>query len=223
MPAFVAVTAVAGWFGIGLQGYISITNSLASGAGLMAGVIEFVSFFTVLANVLVASVLTAVLLRPRSVWGEFLSRPAVQAAAAAYIIVVGAAYYLLLWKVRHPEGLDLVSDVILHCFVPVFYIAYWLAFVPKGSLKWKDPATWLIFPAVYLVYVLFRGAMSGLYPYPFTHVDALGYPRVLVNMAILLAAGWCTGVLLVAIDHWVVRSSPADRHRSIQVGSRRLQ
>ena len=42
----------------------------------------------------------------------------------------------------------------------------------------------IAFPVVYTVASLVRGALSHLYPYPFIDVAALGYQRVLGNMAL---------------------------------------
>ena len=47
------------------------------------------------------------------------------------------------------------------------------------DLRWKDAVAWLAYPGVYLVYILARGAVSGLYPYPFVDVNVLGYAGVL--------------------------------------------
>jgi len=46
------------------------------------------------------------------------------------------------------------------------YVAYWLIFVPKGSLRWKDALFWLPYPLLYFCYSLIRGAAVGWYPYP---------------------------------------------------------
>ncbi|MFZ5976285.1 MULTISPECIES: Pr6Pr family membrane protein [unclassified Hydrotalea] len=33
---------------------------------------------------------------------------------------------------------------------------------------------WLIYPLLYLVYILIRGSFSGFYPYPFVNVLQIG-------------------------------------------------
>lgn len=197
---YIAVAAIAAWFALALQFYITVAGAPARGASLLSGAILYFSFFTVLTNILVAFSLTATLLPSRSRLGEFFSRPTAKGAVATYIIVVGLVYSLLLRNLWNPQSLQLIADVILHDVTPVVFVAYWLLFVPKGLLKWEDAASWLIFPAVYFLYVLFRGELSDLYPYPFTDAAELGYPRVLFNAAMFTFAMWCLGLVLVAVD-----------------------
>jgi hypothetical protein len=80
---------------------------------------------------------------------------------------------------------------------------YWLLFAPRAGLSWKDSVTWLIYPGVYLVYVLARGAVSGLYPYPFVDVNVLGYGGVLARSGLLMLVFLGMGLLVVAIGRWM--------------------
>src|SRR5690606_25591278 len=72
---------------------------------------------------------------------------------------------------------------LLHTAIPVLVIAYWMAFEDKRDVQWKQVPAYLLYPVVYVVFVLLRGAFSGFYPYPFIHVSNLGWPGVLVNIA----------------------------------------
>ena len=54
---------------------------------MLGTVITFFSFFTILTNILVATVFTADLLPPG--WGQWFNRPSVQAGTAVYIAIVG--------------------------------------------------------------------------------------------------------------------------------------
>jgi len=90
-----------------------------------------------------------------------------------------------LWS---PEGLQLVADELLHSVIPLFAIIYWWNFSDRSSLQWRDIPGWLIYPFVYLIYILTRGAASGFYPYPFVDVGRLGYGVVALNSIALLAA-----------------------------------
>ena len=72
--AFIAVTAVTGWFGLLLQFPITIATSRAAGMSLMGAIVTYRSFFTIRTNLLVAMGLTFSLW-PQSRWGGFFSRP----------------------------------------------------------------------------------------------------------------------------------------------------
>ena len=66
-----------------------------------------------------------------------------------------------------------MADLVLHDAIPFLYPLYWLVFLPKGSLRWSEPAWWLVFPALYFLYSMLRGAAFGTYLYPHSPDDAI--------------------------------------------------
>ncbi|MGH6834785.1 MAG: Pr6Pr family membrane protein, partial [Methylocella sp.] len=121
-------------------------------------------------------------------------------ALVVYIILVGGVYAVLLRNLWHPHGLQLVADIMVHDAIPFLYPLYWLVFLRKGSLRWSDPAWWLVYPILYFLYSMLRGAAYGTYLYPFFNATQLGVARALVNGAGLLALFFWLGVVLTAID-----------------------
>jgi hypothetical protein len=201
MRIYAAVGALLGWFALALQLYLMLVQ--APGPERLGAVITFFSFFTILTNILTALVFTAVALQPKEGWGQWLRRPSVQAATAVYIAIVGMVYQLLLRRLWNPQGAQWVADVLLHSILPVGYVLYWLLFAPRAGLSWRDAVTWLTYPGVYLVYILARGAVSGLYPYPFVDVKVLGYAGVLARSAGFLVVFLGMGLLVVAVGRWI--------------------
>jgi hypothetical protein len=204
MRIYAAAGALLGWFALALQLYLMLVQSPPSGAGMLGTVITFFSFFTILTNLLVALVLTALVFRPETVWGQWLCSPSVLAGTAVYIAIVGITYQLLLRQLWNPQGAQWVADVLLHSIMPLGYVLYWLLFAPRAGLSWKHAVGWLVYPGVYLVYILARGAMSGLYPYPFVDVNQLGYGGVLVRAVMFLLLFLGMGLLVVAVARWTL-------------------
>ena len=141
--AAAALLAAVGWFALVLQLGIMLRNAATAGSSLLAAVGSFLSFFTVLSNLLVAVALTATVpaapprvLRP-------LVEPSGATALAGYITVVGVVYSLVLRRLWHPTGAQLVADILLHDVMPPAYVIYWLALVPKGRLQWRYVWPWL--------------------------------------------------------------------------------
>jgi hypothetical protein len=199
MRVYAAVGASLGWFALALQLYLMLVQDPTAMLGV---VITYFSFFTILTNILVALVFTAAALRPAAAWGQFLLRPSVQASTAVYIAIVGMVYQLLLRHLWNPQGAQWIADVLLHSIIPVGYLLYWWMFAPRDELNWKNAIGWLVYPGAYLVYTLARGAVSGLYPYPFVDVTALGYGGVLARSAGLMLVFLGMGLLIVAIARW---------------------
>ena len=194
-----AVIAGLGWFGIGVELHLNIQDALAKNLPLAGYLIDYFSFFTIEINLLIAVVLTIFCARPQA--EQFLTAPSVSSALVVYIIIVGVVYAVLLRHLWHPHGIQFLADLALHDAVPVLYPIFWLVLLPKGSLRWSDPAWWLVFPVLYFFYSMLRGAAFGVYLYPFFDAAQLGLVRVTMNGTVLLASFFGLGVIVTAIDH----------------------
>jgi hypothetical protein len=192
--------AVLGWTALVLQAWISVTRHISLGNGAAYGVMMYTGYFTILTNALCAAVATAVALgarvRPAL---QALRRPAFITAAAVSILLVGVIYHLLLRAIHHPVGLEYACNIALHYLVPPLFVVFWWLAVPRGVLVWRDLWLAFAFPAAYAVYVLARGEIAGVYPYPFFDVTKLGYPDVLRNAVSLSGVFVATGLTMLAL------------------------
>jgi len=197
------VAGAIGFLCVGMQYWLLVQDE--SGAAVISFTVNFFSFFTILSNLLAASALVLPLAAPNSALGRFLARPSVRTAIAGYIIIVGVVYYLLLRDLSHAQGWTLFFEQSLHYVTPPLYVLDWLFFVPKGAVGWKVGVASLGFPAVYVVWTLTHGALTGWYPYPFLDVPELGYPRTFANIAGLVAAFLLLELVLAGIDRLIGR------------------
>jgi hypothetical protein len=196
----VAVAAILGWAGLSIQMYLIFHSRWTLGASLLGGLVSFFSYFTVLSNTLVATVLTCELTSRESAARRWFVQPWVSSGIAVSIVVVGLAYSLLLRHLWHPEGWQWVADELMHDVMPVLFLVYWLCCVPKGFLRLRHLALWMIYPLVYFGYALLRGHVLAVYPYPFIDVEKLGYPQVFINAGGLLAGFVLISVVLIGFD-----------------------
>jgi hypothetical protein len=179
--AYIILNVLMLWFALGLQFYISTDAYMATGRSFAGAIIQIISFYTIQTNLLIAVGLTAILFAPESAWGRFFSRTSVLTSIAVYITIVGLIYATVLKGLLQLDGLFMLADFLLHTLSPIVFVVFWLLFVPKESIKWNQVLLWAIFPLLYLVYSLIRGAISGDYPYPFVNAAKLGYGQVAVN------------------------------------------
>lgn len=198
----VALAAFLGWAGLSIQLYLIFYSRWTLGASLIGGLVSFFSYFTVLGNTLVATVLTCELSPRESAARRWFLQPGVSSGVAVSIAVVSLAYNVLLRHLWHPEGWQFVADELLHDIVPLLFLAWWWFCVPKGTLRLKHLALWVIYPLLYFAYLLLRGHLLAVYPYPFIDVDTLGYPQVFVNAGGLLAGFIVIGWVVIALDRW---------------------
>jgi hypothetical protein len=194
------IIALLAWLGLALQLYLMVETAIAKNASLPAEILRFFSYFTILTNLLVAICMTSILIKPASGGARFFSRPSVQTAITLYIGVVGLVYITALRHIWNPVGRQLVADRMLHYMVPLLFVLYWAFFVRKQSLQWRHPLWWLLYPAIYLVYVLIRGALMHVYPYYFIDATQLSWQQMMLNISVLLAVFAGLGFLLVGIN-----------------------
>jgi len=202
---FVAVAALLGWLGLAIQLYLILYSRWTLEASLIGGLVSFFSYFTVLSNTLVATVLTCEWTSRESAARRWFLQPWVSSAIAVSIAVVGLAYSVLLRHLWHPEGWQFLADELMHDIVPLLFLAYWWVCVPKGTLRLRHIGLWVIYPLLYFAYVLWRGHVLAVYPYPFIDVDKLGYPQVFVNAGGLLAGFVVIALIVIGLDRWLER------------------
>ncbi|GGD23920.1 hypothetical protein GCM10011343_12650 [Flavobacterium orientale] len=170
-----------GWFAISTQYVLIIQNSATD---TIETTIRFFSFFTILSNILVTLSFTFFYFNQKN----FFTRYATQTALVVYISIVAIVYNLVLRFIWEPQGLQKVTDELLHVIVPILYVFYWIKFTDVIQLYYKYIFKILFFPAAYLVLILIRGHFSNYYPYPFIDVFKIGYNQVVVNSCIVLLA-----------------------------------
>ncbi|MHC8304435.1 Pr6Pr family membrane protein [Pseudomonas sp. PB3P13] len=201
----VAVAAVLGWAGLSIQLYLILYSRWTLAASLLGGLVSFFSYFTVLTNTLVATVLTCQLSNRDSAAGRWFLQPRVSGAIAVSIAVVGLAYNILLRHLWHPEGWQWLADELMHDVMPLLFLGWWWGCVPKGTLRLRHIALWVIYPIAWFAFTLLRGHALATYPYPFIDVDKLGYPQVFLNAGGLLAGFVVISLLVIGLDRWLGR------------------
>jgi hypothetical protein len=183
-------TAIGGWGSLGLQLAIMLQTMPAASA-----MWRFLSFFTILTNMLVAAMATRIALGRDG----GISGPVARMAITAAILLVGIVYWLLLASQWHPTGWQLVADIGLHSVEPVLAAALW--FVSRdGSLKWRDLPKATIWPAAFAVYALARGAVDGWYAYWFLNPRDQSLIELIISIVGLSLLVMAIGAVLIAID-----------------------
>jgi len=190
--------ALVGWFAVVGQYFASHDASLSS-------TIDYLSYFTILSNILVATILTSAALAPQSAIGRLLARPGVALAAAVYISVTGLTYFLILSSLYDLKGWVLFFDRLLHYVMPPAYVIFWLAFVPKGELRLSAAVWGLIPPIAYAVYTFVHGPWTGFYPYPFVDVPKIGVWHTARNVLEFVVFFYVMGIFYVALDRLIAR------------------
>ncbi len=173
--------AILGWFAVLTQLYLALENRASP---VPEALVRFFSYFTILTNTLVAVYFSDQVLNSNKT--TFFNQKARLSAITVYILIVGIVYQVALRSVWNPEGLQKLTDELLHTVIPCLTLIYWYCYENKRQLSWHLIPSWMIYPATYLIYILVRGSISGFYPYPFVNVSEIGLPQTLLNAFIVM-------------------------------------
>jgi hypothetical protein len=189
---FLAIAgAIMGWAALALQLTLTWTVIAAQGGAVFDGLWRYFGYFTVIANIFTAFILTCAVLRQNWRRGEF--------AAVTTMILVGMVYSLLLRETWDPRGWQKVADVALHDAMPVVTSVFWFL-RPHGGLRGRDLAASLVLPLGYCAYALTRGTFDGWYPYAFLDVTRFGVAIVALNCTGLGLAFLAMALFLARLD-----------------------
>jgi hypothetical protein len=183
-------------FGLALQFWLMVGYR----HGLGTTILNFVSYFTILTNILLVLCLLLPLAAAGSPLSRFWSRSTVRTAVVGYGAVVAIIYAVYLRNIGHDRGLERLADQILHYVTPAMFAVDWLVFVPKGRIGWAIVWKSLVVPVLYAVWTLMHGGVSGWYPYPFLNVNRVGYSGVFASLARLAGIFIAVSLVLLAID-----------------------
>jgi hypothetical protein len=173
-----------GWFAVITQFILIILYRQTS---IIETIIRFFSFFTILTNLLVTLFFTVRIFDFSGKIVSIFNKKETVTSITTFILIVGIVYQIVLRGIWNPEGMQLIVDELLHSIIPLFVLFYWVLFSVKEKNLFKNAIVWLIYPLIYLLFVLLRGSFSDYYPYSFLNISQIGIGKVLLNSGIVLA------------------------------------
>lgn len=200
-----ALIAMIGWWALIADVMLTLKEPSWRGAHVWDAVWYLSGYFTMLTNFFVAVVMTALSF---NAWPRFA--PSLAPALAflmVYIVAVGLLYDILLSGRWHPVGWAKTVDDTLHNTIPVMTFVFWVFWAPKSGLRYWQALYWLVYPLVYFVVTMVRGATSGWYPYPFLDVRRIGIEHVLLNSMALSTCLLIAGFSLIALTRSIEKRS----------------
>lgn len=161
--------------------------------------VEFFSYFTILSNMLAAAALTAPLIAPSIGFATWAEQSGPRAAIATYLTITAVVYHTMLAWQWDPQGLRYVSNAILHTVTPAAYLIDVALRGGRDEARWIAAVKAMAFPALFGVWTLVHGALSGWYPYPFMNVIKRGYPPVVLTMVQMSLAFMVVALIFVLL------------------------
>ena len=178
----------------GVLSLAAIGKQFATHTQMGLNVVNFFSYFTILSNLFAGIVL---------VFGAFqliahrqpsASTDLIRGMVVVNMAVVGILFSVLLRDVELGYLSPWINTV-HHYIMPIAVVLEWLIQPPRTKLGKRQLLLCQVFPLLYLIYVLTRGAIVGWYPYPFFNpANVGGYGGVTAYiigiMVVFVVAGW---------------------------------
>ena len=159
---------------------------------------NFFGFFTMQSNIiwLVVIAITAIfaLRGTKQTNVLFLAR----GCATKYMILTGVIYNVLLAGQEGGVALAWANNVV-HIILPFYAFLDWILFADRPPLAWNRLWVSLIYPMVWVVVVLIRGATDGWVPYPFFN-PATGYGHVFAYVVAIAVLTIITAAFVWALS-----------------------
>jgi len=194
---------VLGLVALGLQFSISMPAYLANGMSLPEALLQFFSFFTILTNIAITLIYLSALAGWS--WLNWFRAPRTRAMMVAVMLLVMIFYHVLLRPIWQPEGLFLVCDYLLHYAAPILFALWWAVTQKHGAVDYPDTPAMLVPPLIYLAYVMARGALTNVYPYPTLNAFELGYGQVAINVVMVAIGLIILYLITIGIDRALAR------------------
>ena len=171
-------------------------------AGAPQRLLDCLSYFTELSNIMVAIISTILARRGRvGRWGR-----ATHLCALMMITVTAIVYATLIGPYEVLSGYALVTNPLQHILVPAAFVGVAALAGPRGGITWGTLVRALLIPAAWIAYTLARGAFTHQYPYGFVNVWRIGYAQVAINIVAILVGGLLFVALFAGID-WAIRQA----------------
>lgn len=103
-----------------------------------------------------------------------------------YITITFFVFAIFIEPVVSPKGFGLVGSILNHYVTPVLVIGFMVRFREDYFFSNKDIKLWIIYPAIYLVFLLTLGMLTNDYLYPFFQVEEVGFIGLSISVVSII-------------------------------------
>ena len=179
-------------------------------------------FFTNQSNFICIGIMVAELIQTiKKKEDSYVSlNPVLKFAGLVSILFTAIFYYALFAQKKAFIDNFKIGTLLFHAVLPSLYLADWVLFYEKKTVKVTWPLFGLIYPASYLAFIYLHAACYGfdtsipnfanngpyIYPYTLLNVEIMGIGKVIMWCALLLAALLAIGYSMFGLDKLFYRS-----------------
>jgi hypothetical protein len=202
-----------------LIGAALVTYGIAINLVGSTNMLELMSYFTMISNLMVVAVLSLAALVSLKVIriDESLFRKIKGATIVATILMMFVYNFILVQYLRTnipSYQIYSIKDIFIHFLSPIIILADYLLFDKKGLFEYRDAFFFMNYLLVYFVYLVVYELLGGrfiisgvetIYPYFFLNIEQQGILLTLFISLIIALVFIGFGLILVFVDHLLKR------------------
>ena len=200
-------------------GAILVAYGIAINLVGSTNILELMSYFTMISNLMVVAVLSlaALFLLKVIKINEPLFRKIKGATIVATILMMVVYNFILIQYLRiniPSYEIYSIKDIFIHFLSPIIILLDYLLFDEKGLFEYRDAFSFLNYLLVYFVYLIVYELLGGrfiisgvetIYPYFFLNIEEQGIWLTLINILMIGLVFTGFGLLLVWVDQILKR------------------
>ena len=99
-----------------------------------------------------------------------------------YITITFLVFAIMLAGTWNPNGVSQLGNILNHYITPLLTIGFLVWYRQEYNFEFSNIKKWIIYPLLYVVFVLIHGSITSDYIYPFFEVDTLGIWYFLISV-----------------------------------------
>jgi hypothetical protein len=181
--------------------------------------LELMSYFTMISNLMVVLVLSLnalVLLKVIRIDERLLIKIKCSTIVATVLMMLVYNFVLIPYlRVNIPTyQIYSLKDIFIHFLSPIIILADYLFFDEKGLLEYRDGFSFIYYLLIYVAYVIVYDLLGGrfiisgvesIYPYFFLNIEQQGILLTLLISLMIALVFIGFGLMLVFVDHLLKR------------------
>lgn len=116
-----------------------------------------------------------------------------------YTTITFLIFAIVLEGLWDEKGLAQVGSILLHYINPIMIIGYVIYFRKEYHFIFKDSITWVIYPVIYLVFLVTWGMITSDFLYPFLQVSVIGIFGLIASIVGLVGLFFALSFIVVKI------------------------
>jgi hypothetical protein len=199
-----ALTAVAVLAGVVISVWTAVVTGGQPWDSGVARAFNSFAYFTTQSNLIVGA--TVLLLALRLDRTSTLFR-VFRLDGLVMIVITGVVFHTMLAGLLELQGWASAGNQLVHTAVPIMAVLGWLLFGPRGLISWRTIGLSVIYPILWVVFTMTRGALTDWYPYPFLQVDEVGVLSVALTLLGITVAFVLLGIGGMYLDRLLLRTA----------------